>query len=66
MQFGEEQSPQGGAAATAKKNGRKEPSAAEPQPKKKPGFHRRGAEFTEFGMYLYQEILDSAFSASRR
>ena len=27
-----------------------DPSTAEPQPKKKPGFHRRGAEFTEFGI----------------
>src|SRR5215831_5290730 len=33
------------------------PSAAEPQPKPQALFHQRGKEFTEIGVFLYQELL---------
>src|SRR5512145_2305923 len=44
----------------------KDPARLAPQPKQNKTFHRRDAEFAEFGVYLYQTDFYSASSAPPR
>src|SRR5512145_2916342 len=44
----------------------KDPARLAPQPKQNKTFHRRDAEFAEFGVYLYQTDSYSASSAPPR